>query len=231
MRIMVSNIALLITLVSCSGIIDLPSDVDVAYQVTSHVQGIWVGADGLVLRLQANGMEDSLLTIPRDGDLEFLPFLRPGVSYTTMIVNNPLQHTCIIDSGRSGIVTDAGAPPVSISCTGPGDVKISPSPSSSLSWTFDPSLGKQTFLSPDSIFDINIEVSVKGAVMNHAEIDNEFIDIGNSENFSHLLMLPTTLYMELSTHDGLSKEYTIKFDHETERINDCSNDRMRCASR
>lgn len=106
--------ALLAMLGAC-GYPELPP---LEHRVGGRVHGLWDGADGVALRLQADGI-DTLLTVAANGDFGFTEPLAPGASYTVTVATNPAKHTCVVDTGGNGTVADVDVTSVSIVCTGP----------------------------------------------------------------------------------------------------------------
>jgi hypothetical protein len=86
------------------------------------VHGLWDGADGVVLRLHADGL-DVLRTVSTNGAFHFDAALAAGSSYAVTVAQSPVQHDCVIEHGGSGVLADGGAPSVSVACKGP-DVAI-----------------------------------------------------------------------------------------------------------
>jgi hypothetical protein len=90
------------------------------HRVGGRLHGLWDGADGVSLRLQANGV-DTLLTVSTNGSFRFDDPLPPGRSYTVTVATNPVQHTCVVDGGGNGMMAEADVTSVSIACTGPAE--------------------------------------------------------------------------------------------------------------
>lgn len=89
--------------------------------VGGTVRGLWDGTDGVELRLQA-GAVDKLVTAPKDGLFQFLPALEVGTPYTVTVEKNPVDHTCIVEAGGNGVVSDTDTTNASIACTGPAAI-------------------------------------------------------------------------------------------------------------
>jgi uncharacterized protein YceK len=117
MRRIVLLISLLVALTGCAQVIGLEG-VSVRYYIGGQVHGLWDGADGVALRLQAPGT-DALLTVTANGGFHFPELFDPGTSYTVTVATNPTQHTCVVDSSGKWMVADASVTSVSITCTGP----------------------------------------------------------------------------------------------------------------
>src|SRR5215475_9320042 len=67
-----------------------------SHRIGGRVRGLWDGADGVALRLMADGV-DTLLTISANGEFQFEPQFASGASYIVTVASNPLQHTCVVD--------------------------------------------------------------------------------------------------------------------------------------
>src|SRR5262245_5825939 len=94
--------ALLLALAACG--YPRPEDVRYTHQLSGRVHGLWDGADGVVLRLLADGI-DTLLTVPANGPFEFAQPLTEGASYTVMVATAPANHHCAVASGGNGTVS------------------------------------------------------------------------------------------------------------------------------
>ncbi|HMG53747.1 MAG TPA: hypothetical protein VK601_09695, partial [Kofleriaceae bacterium] len=132
-----------------------PADVSEPQRVTGRMHGLWDGADGATLRLQADGV-DTLLTVAGNGGFEFAGALAPDASYTVTVATSPARHTCVVASGGNGTVTDAALPEVSIGCTGPVDAVTLSGP---WGWTFDPSEDGQSFDGSVAVQDVAFTIT------------------------------------------------------------------------
>src|SRR5215470_2352416 len=94
-----SLVAAVLTLAACS------SNSSSTHTVGGRVHGIWDGADGVGLQLEAQGVK-TLLTVPSNGDFKFPTPLAPGASYIVTVLASPYLHDCAIQSGGNGIVGD-----------------------------------------------------------------------------------------------------------------------------
>lgn len=66
------------------------------------MHGLWDGAEGLVLRLEAGGIAASL-PVSGNGTFGFAEPLARGASYAVTVAASPAGHACADDSvGRSG---------------------------------------------------------------------------------------------------------------------------------
>ena len=61
-----------------------PADVSDAQRITGRVHGLWNGADGVTLRLLADGV-DTLLSVAGNGAFEFAQPVALGASYTVAV--------------------------------------------------------------------------------------------------------------------------------------------------
>src|SRR5512140_880348 len=75
------------------------------HRVGGNLRGLWNGADGVGLRLQADGI-DTLAVVAANGAFSFPPPLGKGVSYTVTVAANPARHSCVVDAGGSGTIAD-----------------------------------------------------------------------------------------------------------------------------
>ena len=69
------------------------------HRIGGRVRGLWDGADGVTLRLQAAGI-DMLHTVSSNGTFHFEGQLAPGPAYTVTVATNPVQHTCVVEICR-----------------------------------------------------------------------------------------------------------------------------------
>src|SRR5678815_78798 len=99
------QVAVVAGLSGCVQILGLQAPT-VELQIGGQVRGLWDGADGVALRLQARDT-DAFLTVAANGVFQFAERLTPGTSYTVTVAANPVQHTCVVDGGGNGMVTDA----------------------------------------------------------------------------------------------------------------------------
>ena len=80
-------------------------DVTSRHYVGGHVHGLWDGANGVTLQLEAEGV-NTLLSVSANGDFHFHDSLVSGTSYAVTVMISPTQHTCIVDAGGNGAVAD-----------------------------------------------------------------------------------------------------------------------------
>src|SRR4051812_45481037 len=120
-----------------------PADIkNPAAPVGGAVHGMWTGADGVALRLTADGV-DTLYSVSSNGQFSFPTTLAEGTSYVVEIAANPARHTCMMKAGANGVVPAAGVTSVDVACIGPlvSLVVSFPAP-----WTFDASVDVQPAL-------------------------------------------------------------------------------------
>jgi hypothetical protein len=174
------------------------------HHVVGMVHGLWDGADGIALRLQANGV-DSLLTVSANGAFRFEDPLVAGASYTVTVVTNPIQHTCVVDAGGNGVVAEADDASISIACTGPA-VTIALSGTSG--WTFDPTQEAQTFAG--SVLVQDVALTINGSV-NDASVDGVAATLGDPTTAIALPLGARTVPVAVTASGGLSKTYQLMF--------------------
>ena len=175
------------------------------HRVGGTVRGIWSGADGVALRLQADGV-DTLLVVPSDGDFHFEHELPPGASYTVTVAANPVMHACAVDAGGNGVIADADVTTVSIACVGP---PVNISFSGHAEWVFDPTQNTQQF--DASPFAENVAFTVTGSVLT-ARVNDTPVVLGIPTAPIALPAGSSVLILELTARGGLSKAYGLEFD-------------------
>ena len=205
MRRMALPVAVIAGLAGCAQILEV-HDVAVVHRIGGQVRGLWDGADGVALRLQASGI-DALLTVTASGAFHFAELLDPGTSYTVTVATNPVQHTCVVDGGGNGMVADADVTSVSIACTGPA---MSIALSGPWGWTFDPTQDTQTFAGSIAMQDVALTVS--GSELRSASVNGVGVTLGQP---TPALALPLGMMMvpvTVTARSGLSKTYQLVFD-------------------
>jgi hypothetical protein len=188
----------------CAAVLDL-RDVTVEHRVGGQLRGLWDGSDGVSLRLQADGV-DTLLTVSSNGPFQFPDLLAPAASYTLTVMTDPLQHTCDLDGGRNGTVTELDVTNVMVTCSGPS-VTIETSP---WNWNFDPTQDVQRFAG--SIIMQDIAVTVAGEFLVSASVNGHEAVLGEPTYLRALPLGATTVPVKLTAHGGLSKTYHLVFD-------------------
>ncbi len=106
------------------------------------MHGMWTGADGVALRLTADGV-DTLYSVSSNGPFSFPTTLAEGASYVVDVAANPGRHTCAVTAGANGIVPAAGVTTIEVACVGPA---VSIALSAPASWKFDASVDVQPTL-------------------------------------------------------------------------------------
>jgi hypothetical protein len=189
---------------ACNQLLGIP-DVTQGRHVGGRVHGLWDGADGVALRLMADGV-DTLLTASANGEFRFPPQFAPGASYTVTVVTNPVQHTCIVDAGGNGVVADAEVASVSIACTGPA---MTVGFSGPWGWTFDPAEETQTFAG--SVIAQAVALTISGGNLTSATVNGTAITLGQPSASVPLPLGPTSVRVGVSASGGLSKTYELVF--------------------
>jgi FG-GAP repeat protein len=188
---------------ACNQLLGIP-DVTQGRVVRGRVHGLWDGADGVALRLMANGV-DALLTAS-NGEFHFPPQFAPGTSYTVTVLTNPVQHTCIVDGGGNGVVPDTDVMSVSIACTGPA---MTVGFSGPWAWTFDPTEETQTF--SGSVIAREVALTIGGPRITSATVNGTAVPLGQPSATIALPLGPTTARVGVTASGGLSKTYELVF--------------------
>ena len=178
----------------------------VNHDVAGRVHGLWDGTDGVVLRLQADGV-DVLDTVSSNGAFGFDAALAAGSSYAVTVARSPAQHDCVIEHGGTGVVGNAGAPSVSVACKGP-DVAIAFS--GAWGWSFDPTQEVQTFAGPLAAQDVAL--TLRGAAAMQASLDGAALALGQPSAPLDLPLGSRIVPVRFETSDGLSKSYRLVFE-------------------
>src|SRR4051812_17785943 len=198
-------VAVVAGLAGCTQLLGV-NDVTVQRRIGGQVRGLWDGADGVALRLQARDT-DALLTMAANGAFHFAERLPPGTSYTVTVAANPVQHTCMVDGGGDGMVADDDVTSVSIACTGPAMSIALPGP---WGWTFDPTRETQTF--EGSIATQNVVLTVSGSELRSASVNGTAALLGQPTPALALPLGKTMVPLALTARSGLSKTYQLVFD-------------------
>jgi len=188
----------LITLTGCAQLIGL-DNVVVKYYIGGQVRGLWDGADGVALRLQAPGT-DTLLPVAANGAFQFPELFAPGTPYTVTVGTNPMQHTCVVDAGGDGMVAGADVTSVSIACTGPA---TSIALSGPWGWTFDPTKETQTFAGSIAMQDVVLAVS--GSELSSASVNGVGATLGQPMPALALPLGTVMVPVAVTARSGLSK--------------------------
>jgi trimeric autotransporter adhesin len=189
----------------CSKILGL-DNVTRPYFIGGQVRGLWDGTDGVVLRLEADGVE-TLLTVSANGAFSFAKQFETGTSYTVTVVANPVHHSCAIDAGGNGTVEGADILKVSVACSLPGVVIAL---SGQWGWAFDPTQDTQMFAG--SIAAQEVRFMVNGSSLTGATVDGAAVTLGETTAPVALPLGSTTLPLVLTANGKLSKTYQMVFD-------------------
>jgi FG-GAP repeat len=169
------------------------------------VHGLWDGADGIALRLEADGV-NTLLTTTTNGAFRFTPQLSNGASYTMTVAANPAGHSCVVDAGGNGIVADTDVTNISVACSGPTMTLALSGP---LEWIFDPTQETQTFTG--SIVAQEVAFTISGSSLSTVNVGGMAAILGQSTTPISLPLGSTTVPIALTANGGLSKTYELVF--------------------
>jgi ABC-type Fe2+-enterobactin transport system substrate-binding protein len=184
----------------------LLEEVTVERRIGGQLRGLWDGADGVALRLEADGV-NTLLTVSANGAFQFAELFAPGASYTVTVAANPVQHTCVIEAGANGVVPDTDAMSVSVACTGPVvDIALS----GPWEWRFDPTQDTQTFAG--SIVAQDVAFAIISSNVSSAKVNGTPVTLGQ-ETAPIALPLGTLMVpVAVTVSGGLSKTYQLVFE-------------------
>jgi hypothetical protein len=202
---MVACIRASILVVSATAACSFPRPDDVG-TVGGQVRGLWNGADGVALRLQANGL-DTRLTVSANGPFHFPDSLPERSSYSVAVAASPARHECLVDAGANGLITDADVTNVSIICTGP-DLGIQLS--GPWGWRFDPLEETQIFTA--SILAQEVALTVSGATLTSVTVNHAPASIGAQTDPIALPLGTITVPVEVVASGGLSRLYQFEFE-------------------
>ena len=198
---------LLSRLTGCSAIIGLE---DVTHgeekrRIGVQVRGLWEGSSGVALRLEADGINTLLTAF--NGDSHFERVLDIGTSYAVTVAADPAQHSCVIEAGGNGVVSDADILTVSIACRVP-EVMIALS--GLWGWTFDSTQDTQRFAG--SIAAQDVAFTVSGSRLTGASVGGIAAALGTKTTPIALPLGSSIVPIELTASGGLSKTYQLVFD-------------------
>jgi trimeric autotransporter adhesin len=202
---MALQVAVVAGLAGCAPILGV-NDVTVERRIGGQIRGLWDGADGIALRLQAHDT-NALLTVAANGAFHFVERLPPGTSYTVTVATNPVQHTCVVDGGGNGMVADADVTSVSVTCTGPA---MSIALSGPWGRTFDPTQETQMF--EGSIATQSVAITVSGSELSSASVNGTAASLGQPTSALALPLGKTMVPVAVTARSGLSKTYQLGFD-------------------
>src|SRR4051812_4519152 len=189
---------------ACNQLLGIPEATQ-GRHVVGRVHGLWDHADGVALRLVADGV-DTRLTVSTNGEFRFPPQFAPGSSFTVTVVGNPVQHTCVVDGGGNGVVADTELASVSIACTGPAMTVAFSGP---WSFAFDPTQELQTFLG--SVIAQSVALTIGGSGVTAATVNGAAATLGQPASAIALPLGATTVHVGVSATGGLSKTYELVF--------------------
>jgi hypothetical protein len=189
---------------ACAPAVDGHAAQDLA--VVGRVHGLWDGADGVVLRLQSDGV-DVLRTVSTNGAFRFEAALAAGSPYAVTVARSPAQHDCVIEHGGSGMAADASAPSVSVACTGPA---VAIALSGAWGWSFDPTQEVQTFAGPLAAQEVALTVS--GAAAMQARVDGATVPRGAQTAPIALSLGSRIVPVSFQAGGGLAKTYQLVFE-------------------
>ena len=165
---------------------------------------MWKGADGVALRLQADGV-DNLLVVPANGAFEFPHQLGTGTSYTVMVAGHPAMHTCAVEAAGNGIVAETDVTDISIRCAGPPVAMGLSRPD----WRFDPSADSQTF--DTSVFQDRVILHLEGPTLLSAKLNGQLVPLGQDLAPLPLQTGSSSAIVDLVASGGLSRRYELIF--------------------
>jgi hypothetical protein len=174
--------------------------------VGGNVRGLWDGADGVVLELEADGAH-TLLTASANGMFSFPKPLGSGTLYTVTVATSPASHSCVVDAGGNGTVADVDIMNVSVACSGP---VMAIELSGQWGSTFDATKDTQTFAG--SIVVQDVAVTVSGSSLSSATVNGTAVSLGKQTALLALPLGMTTVPVALTAGGGLSKTYQLVFD-------------------
>jgi len=174
--------------------------------VGGDVRGLWDGADGVVLQLEADGA-NTLLTASANGAFSFPRPLGSGTSYTVTVATSPAGHTCVVDGGGGGTVADRDVMNVAVACSGP---VMAVELSGQWGAAFDATKDTQTFAGSIVVQDIALTVS--GSSLSSVTVNGTAVPLGKPTAPLALPLGATTVPVALIAGGGLSKTYQLVFD-------------------
>lgn len=187
-----------------------PADVkNKSLPIGGIVHGLWRGADGVALRLTADGV-DTLYTVTANGHFTFSSTLDEGVSYATTIVSNPTKHTCVINSSANGVVGPNGVASLDVACAGPG---VSIDLSAPIQWSFDPTLDVQPTLDASLLLqDVAVTVRDTSDLLISAAVSGSAVSLGQPSPAQALVLGMNVMDVDVAAQGGLSMTYHVVID-------------------
>ncbi len=178
------------------------------------LRGLWSGGDGVVLRLNADGV-DTLLTIGADGPFAFSPLLEHGAAYVVSVVSTPSEHTCVIASGAAGTIAEGPGVAVDLACAGPN---VNVSVSTPAPFAFDRTIDRQSYSVSILAQRIAITVSDPDGLLDRATVGGVPVVFGTASTATALATGATSIPITVYAKSGLSKTYELAIDRGTKPI-------------
>lgn len=173
--------------------------------IGGQVRGLWDGADGVALRLEASGV-NAILTVPANGGFSFPHKLASGTSYIVTVAGNPANHVCAVESGGNGAIGDADIENVSVACTGPAaEIELS----GQWAWAFDATQETQTFAASLLVEDVTLKIS--GSSLVEARVGGSAAMLGMPTAPIALALGMTMVPVVLTASGRLSRTFKLVF--------------------
>jgi uncharacterized membrane protein len=177
--------------------------------VGGNVHGMWTGADGVALRLTADGV-DTLYTVTANGPFAFPSTLGEDVSYAVTVVSSPGRHTCAIQAGAAGVVGASGVGSIDVACTGPA---VTVALSTPAPWTFDPTQQVQpTFNASVVLQDVTVTVGSPDGQITSVQVAGSNVSLGQASPPQVLALGANMVRVGLTAQGGLSTTYQLAID-------------------
>jgi hypothetical protein len=201
-----ARISFLLTLLTGCGFPRPPDVKNQSVSVGGTVHGMWTGADGVALRLMADGV-DTLYSVPTNGLFSFPQTLVEGASYVVAVASNPTKHTCTIASGVNGVVPAEDVTSIDVACTGPA---VSITPSAPEPWTFDPTHDIQPTLNASILLqEVTLTITNPDGLLTSAKVAGMPVSFGKPSESRSLPLGTITMDVDLTADGGLSKTYQL----------------------
>lgn len=186
-----------------------PRPPDLSLPVGGNVHGLWTGAEGVALRLSANGV-DVLYTVTVNGPFVFPTTLDEGASYAVTVVSSPGRHTCATQAAAAGVVGASGINSIDVACSGP---PVSVALSAPAPWTFDPTLQVQpTFNASVALQDVAVTVGSPDGQIMSVRVAGNSVALGQLSPPQALALGANTVPVDLTAQGGLSTTYQLAID-------------------
>lgn len=199
----------MIALIAACGFPRPPDVKGMNLPVGGTVHGMWTGADGVALRLTADGV-DTLYTVTANGPFMFPSRLDEDASYAVTVVSSPGRHTCAIQAGAAGVVGASGVASVDVACTGPAVTLVLSTPAP---WTFDPSQQIQpTFSASIALQDVKVTVGSPDGQIMSIQVAGSNVSLGQASPPQALALGANMVPVGLTAQGGLSTTYQLVID-------------------